>query len=94
MGNRITDELIENVSILAKLELSADDRLKAKADMEELLDFIEVLGEVNTDDIELTGNGQACAFREDVITNSDKRDELLANAPMVRAGMYVVPKTI
>ncbi len=32
-------------------------------------------------------------FREDVVTNSDTREELLANAPEQKDGMFMVPRT-
>ena len=32
-------------------------------------------------------------FREDVVTNGDEREEILANAPEAKEGAFVVPKT-
>ena len=32
-------------------------------------------------------------FREDVVTNTDERDKVLANAPEAKEGAFVVPKT-
>jgi aspartyl-tRNA(Asn)/glutamyl-tRNA(Gln) amidotransferase subunit C len=32
-------------------------------------------------------------FREDVVINSDTREELLSNAPEEKDGMFVVPRT-
>ena len=33
-------------------------------------------------------------FREDVVTNGDAREQMLANAPEQRDGQYQVPKTV
>ena len=33
-------------------------------------------------------------FREDVVTNGDDRDDMLANAPAKKDGQYMVPKTV
>ena len=41
MANVISDETIEYVGILAKLELSEEEKENAKKDMEEMLDYIE-----------------------------------------------------
>ena len=41
MANIITDETIEYVGILAKLELSEDEREAAKKDMGRMLDYID-----------------------------------------------------
>ena len=41
MANKISDETIEYVGILAKLELSGQEKEDAKADMEKMLDYID-----------------------------------------------------
>ena len=33
-------------------------------------------------------------FREDVVTNGDNKEAMLANAPKAKEGQYQVPKTI
>ena len=43
MANKISDETIEYVGILAKLELSGQEKEDAKADMEKMLDYIDTL---------------------------------------------------
>ena len=45
MANIISDETIEYVGILAKLELSDEEKEKAKADMGKMLDYIDKLNE-------------------------------------------------
>ena len=48
MANKISDETIEYVGILAKLELSGQEKEDAKADMEKMLDYIDTLNELDT----------------------------------------------
>ena len=43
MANKISDETIEYVGILAKLELSDEEKEQAKKDMETMLDYICLL---------------------------------------------------
>ena len=95
MAEKITDETIEYVSILAKLELSDKEREQAKTDMSRMLEYIDKLGELNTDDVEPMSHVFPVenVFREDVITNSDTREQLLSNAPEQKDGMFMVPKT-
>ena len=45
MANKISDETIEYVGILAKLELSDEEKEQAKKDMETMLDYIDTLNE-------------------------------------------------
>ena len=47
MANKISDETIEYVGILAKLELSGQEKEDAKADMEKMLDYIDTLNAVS-----------------------------------------------
>ncbi len=96
MADRISDETIEYVGILAKLELSEEERTAAKGDMERMLDYIDILNELDTLGTEPMSHVFPAnnVFREDVVTNGDGSEETLANAP-VRAGQsFKVPKTI
>ncbi len=38
--------------------------------------------------------GDENVFRDDVVTNGDKKGAMLANAPKEKEGQYQVPKTI
>ena len=49
MANIISDETIEYVGILAKLELSEEEKEQAKKDMGSMLDYIDKLNELDTD---------------------------------------------
>lgn len=95
MANIISDETIEYVGILAKLELSEEEKEQAKKDMGRMLDYIDKLGELNTDGVEPMSHVFPVqnVFREDIVSNSDIWEELLSNAPEQKDGMFVVPKT-
>ena len=95
MANIISDETIDYVSILAKLELSDEEKEQAKKDMGRMLDYIDKLGELDTDDVEPMSHVFPIqnVFREDVVSNSDTREELLSNAPEQKDGMFMVPRT-
>ena len=95
MANIISDETIEYVGILAKLELSDEEKEQAKTDMGRMLDYIDKLGELDTTDVEPMSHVFPVqnVFREDVVTNGDERERLLSNAPQEKDGMFVVPRT-
>ena len=94
--NRISDETIEYVGILAKLELSEEEKERAKKDMEEMLDYIDKLEELDTEGVEPMSHVFPInnVFREDVVTNGDGSAAALANAPEKKDGGFKVPKTI
>ena len=95
MANIISDETIEYVGILAKLELSEEEKEQAKKDMANMLDYIDTLNELDTSGVEPMSHVFQVnnVFREDVVTNEDDREEILANAPEAKDGAFVVPKT-
>lgn len=95
MANIISDETIEYIGILAKLELSDEEKEQAKKDMGSMLDYIDKLNELDTTGVEPMSHVFPVnnVFREDVVTNGDDRDNILANAPEEKDGAFVVPKT-
>ena len=96
MANVINDETIEYVGILAKLDLSLDERKKAQKDMVEMLNYIDKLGELDTTGIEpMTHVFQTSnVMREDEVTNGDGKSMALINAPKSNGEAFIVPKTV
>lgn len=96
MANIISDETIEYVGILAKLELSEEEKEAAKKDMGRMLDYIDKLNELDTSNVEPMSHVFPVhnVFREDVVANGDDRENILANAPEQKDGAFVVPKTV
>ena len=95
MANIISDETIEYVGLLSKLELSGEEKEQAKKDMGRMLDYIDKLGELDTTGVEPMSHVFPVqnVFREDVVTNGDTREQLLSNAPQEKDGMFMVPRT-
>lgn len=95
MANVITDETIDYVGILAKLELSSEEKEQAKKDMGRMLDYIDKLGELDTDGVEPMSHVFPVqnVFREDVITNGDGSADALKNAPGEKDNMFMAPRT-
>lgn len=95
MANIITDETIDYVGILAKLELSDGEKGQAKKDMRRMLDYIDKLAELDTTGIEPMSHVFPVqnVFREDVVTNGDESGKTLKNAPGEKDNMFMVPKT-
>ncbi len=93
---QITDETIEYVGILAKLELSEEEKEQAKKDMSNMLDYVGKLNELDTEGVEPMSHTFSVhnVFREDVVTNGDDREIMLANAPEMKDGAYKVTKNL
>ena len=96
MANVISDDTIEYVGILAKLELDKEEKEQAKKDMESMLDYIDKLNELDTTGVTPMSHVFPVnnVFREDIVTNGDDRENMLFNAPEQKDGAYQVPKTV
>lgn len=96
MAQFIDEETIEDVCILAKLSLSSEEKEKAREEMQRMLDYVEKLKELDTENTEPLSHifGEHNVFREDVVANGDAREEMLKNAPKTKEWQYQVPKTI
>lgn len=92
----ITDDTIKYVAALAKLDLSSEEKEKAKKDLGSILAYMEIMNELDTEKIEPMSHVFPITnvFREDVVVNKPNRDILLSNAPAQKDGCFMVPKTV
>lgn len=95
MANIISDDTIDYVGILAKLELSPEEKEQAKTDMGRMLDYIDKLNELDTTGVEPMSHVFPVqnVFREDVVINGDESEKILKNAPGEKDNMFMVPRT-
>lgn len=92
----VTDKTIDYVAALAKLELSSEEKEKAKKDLGSILGYMETMNELNTENTQPMSHVFPIknVFREDVVVNEPDRDTLLSNAPESKDGCFIVPKTV
>jgi len=76
--------------------MSDEELDKLVPELNNILGWVEQLSEVDTDGIEpLTAViDQKLRLRDDVVTDGNIRDEVLANAPEAQHGFFAVPKVI
>lgn len=96
MANNITDDTIEYVSTLAKLDLNGEERERAMLDMNKMLDYIDKLNELDTAGVEPVSHVFPLqnVFREDEVTNEDGSGGTLKNAPEEKENMFAAPRAI
>ncbi len=87
---------VEHVSRLARLALSDDELDALTHDMAAILDYVEQLNTLDTDDILPTSHAVPMenAFRPDVIKPSLTSEEALDNAPDAAGTMFRVRRVI
>jgi aspartyl-tRNA(Asn)/glutamyl-tRNA(Gln) amidotransferase subunit C len=92
----VTDELIDKLSHLARLEFNAAEKESIREDLQKMIAFVEKLNELDTTGVEplihLTGNMNV--LREDKVIPSITREEALLNAPAHNDEFFQVPKVI
>ena len=94
--HKISDEVMANTELLAKLALTDEEREKSRQEMEKILGYVDKLNELDTEGVEplISLFPVENVFREDQVVNGDMRDELVDLAPRKKDGQYLVPKTV
>ena len=92
----VNDSLIDNLAKLAHLSFTEQERKEIRADLQEMITFIEKLNEVNTEGVAplLHMSTNVNVLREDIVEGSITRDEGLKNAPDTDGTFFRVPKVI
>jgi aspartyl/glutamyl-tRNA(Asn/Gln) amidotransferase, C subunit len=87
---------IEIIAHLARLNLSEAEREEALNSITSILGLIDQMQAVDTSNVEPLAHPFEASqrLREDVVTEQDQRDELLALAPSADRGLFLVPKVI
>jgi aspartyl-tRNA(Asn)/glutamyl-tRNA(Gln) amidotransferase subunit C len=87
---------VRHIAKLARIAMSDEEIERLVPELNNILGWVEQLGEVNTDGIEplATVIDQQLRLRDDVVTDGGIRDEVLANAPEAQHGFFAVPKVI
>jgi aspartyl-tRNA(Asn)/glutamyl-tRNA(Gln) amidotransferase subunit C len=92
----VSSEQVRHIAKLARIGMSDAEIEALVPELNNILGWVEQLGEVETDGVEpLTAViDQKLRLRDDVVTEGDIRDEVLANAPEAQHGLFAVPKVI
>ena len=92
----VSPEQVRHIAKLARIAMSDEELDRLLPELNNILGWVEQLGEVNTDGVEpLTAViDQKLRLRDDVVNDGDRRDAVLANAPEAEHGFFAVPKVI
>jgi len=87
---------VKKVASLARIAISDADAERLAPELNNILGWIEQLGEVDTAGVEpMTAViPNELRLREDVVTEGGQRDAVLANAPQGEHGFFTVPKVV
>jgi aspartyl-tRNA(Asn)/glutamyl-tRNA(Gln) amidotransferase subunit C len=92
----INNELIDKLATLSKLEFDEQSREEMKKNLTKILAMVSKIDELNLDNIEPLKymTDERNILREDVVTSTLTKEEILLNAPQKDSDYIKVPKVM
>ncbi len=92
----LTKAQVEHVALLARLELSEEEKEKYATQLNDILGHAEKLGELDTSDVPPTAHVLPLrnVMREDKVGDHLSNEAALSNAPAKEDGYFRVPKIV
>ena len=92
----VTPDQVRHIARLARIAMSDEEIAALAPELNNILGWVEQLAEVDTEGVEpLTAViDQKLRLRDDVVSDGNCRDAVLANAPAAEHGFFAVPKVI
>lgn len=89
-------EDIEKLCFLARLEVTIDEMPDVESKLSDIVKLIDQLQAVDTAGVTPMAHplDREQRLREDRVTESDEREQIQLNAPLVERALYLVPKVI
>jgi aspartyl-tRNA(Asn)/glutamyl-tRNA(Gln) amidotransferase subunit C len=93
---KITEEIVDHIAHLARLEFEGEKKEAIRKDMENIISFMDKLNEVPTENVEplIFMNDEVNKLREDVSEETITQREALKNAPKKDSDYYRIPKVL
>jgi aspartyl-tRNA(Asn)/glutamyl-tRNA(Gln) amidotransferase subunit C len=87
---------VKRVARLARLELGDEDAERMVGDLNAILGFVEQLDEVDVEGVEPMTSVMPMVMkkRRDEVTDGNRADDIVANAPVSDEGFFLVPKVV
>ena len=89
----ISKEEVDHIALLARLDLSIEEKHLYQQQLSDILNHVDRLKELDTEDIALTSSilSPQSRFRADIPKNGLSRKRALENAPDAEADQFKVP---
>lgn len=92
----IDTQTVKRIAFLSRLKIEENKIEATKEEFNKILNWIEELNEINTDDVEplIAVNDTTLRMREDEVTAGNCREAVLKNAPAAEYDYFAVPKVV
>ncbi|MBM3451936.1 MAG: Asp-tRNA(Asn)/Glu-tRNA(Gln) amidotransferase subunit GatC [Bacteroidetes bacterium] len=93
---KITDEMLNHIAHLARLEFIGEEKQEIKQDMEKIINFMDALNSIDTSGVEplIFMSDEVNVLREDVTDETISKNEALKNAPKKDSDYIRIPKVL
>jgi len=93
---KITEELIDHIANLSRLEFEGEKKEAIKEDLGRITTFMDKLQEVDTEGVEplIFMTDEVNRLRDDVVEDTVSKDEALKNAPKKDSDYFRIPKVL
>jgi aspartyl-tRNA(Asn)/glutamyl-tRNA(Gln) amidotransferase subunit C len=93
---KITEEIIDHIAHLARLEFQGEDKVSIQKDMERMIEFVDKLSEIDTANVEplIFMSEEINRLREDEPKVTVSHEEALMNAPKKDSDYFRIPKVL
>lgn len=93
---RLTEEDVEKIALLARIELDPEEKSKFLEQFNQILEFFEKIDEAGVEDLEPTFHVLDIrnVFREDEVGECLSQEEALMNAPRKEDGFFKAPRIV
>lgn len=93
---KITDEIVDQIAHLARLEFNGEEKENIKADLTNIIAFVDQLNAVDTEGVEplIFMSDAINVLREDVYKPSITQEEALKNAPNADSDYFKIAKVL
>lgn len=92
----ISDNKVEQIAHLARLEFDASEKQAIKGDLDRIIEFCDKLNEVDTAGVEplIYMSDEYNVLRQDIAKQVISKQEALKNAPVADSDYFKVPKVV
>ena len=87
---------IAKIAHLARLQIDEKDVADYVRNLSDILGFVEQMNDTDTASVEPMAHPLDAVqrLRQDIVTETDQREQFQSIAPQIEAGLYLVPKVI
>jgi aspartyl-tRNA(Asn)/glutamyl-tRNA(Gln) amidotransferase subunit C len=91
---KVDEKLVKEIAFLARLDLSQEETEMFVSQFKDILDYVSVLNEVDTENIPpaYLSSANKTVIREDIVEESVPTREFLSNAPQSKDDYVVIPR--